>query len=60
MPVGTDKSKGAVIRTSKFILVYDKLPEHEQYQYRKTTKGGRGQLMSGNPPLPGPCATQAV
>lgn len=28
VPVGTDQSKGAVIRTSKFILVYDKLPEH--------------------------------
>lgn len=28
-PAGTDKDKGAVIRTSKFILVYDKLPEHE-------------------------------
>ena len=29
VPVGTDQSKGAVTRTSKFILVYDKLPEHE-------------------------------
>lgn len=29
VPVGTDQSKGAVIRTSKSILVYDKLPEHE-------------------------------
>lgn len=29
VPIGTDKSKGAVIRTSKFILVYDRLPEHE-------------------------------
>jgi hypothetical protein len=29
VPTGTDKSKGAVIRTSKFILLYDKLPEHE-------------------------------
>jgi hypothetical protein len=27
VPPGTDKSKGAVIRTSKFILVYDKVPE---------------------------------
>lgn len=27
VPAGTDKSKGAVIRTSKFILIYDKLPE---------------------------------
>lgn len=29
VPAGTDKTKGAVVRTSKFILVYDKLPEHE-------------------------------
>jgi hypothetical protein len=29
VPTGTDKSKGAVIRTSKFILLYDKLAEHE-------------------------------
>jgi hypothetical protein len=29
VPTSTDKSKGAVIRTSKFILVYEKLAEHE-------------------------------
>lgn len=29
VPVGTDKSKGAVIKTSKFILVYDKVPEQK-------------------------------
>lgn len=29
VPDGTDQSKGAVTRTSKFILVHDKLPEHE-------------------------------
>lgn len=28
VPTGTDQRKGAVIRQSKFILVYDKLPEH--------------------------------
>ena len=29
VPIDPDKSKGAVIRASKFILVYDKLPEHQ-------------------------------
>lgn len=29
VPTGTDKSKGAVIRTSKLILVYDKLLEND-------------------------------
>ena len=28
-PISTDKSKGAVIRQSKFILLYDKLSEHD-------------------------------
>lgn len=28
-PAGTEKSKGAVIKTSKFILVYDKAPEQK-------------------------------
>lgn len=31
-PAGTDKSKGAVVKTSKFVLVYDKVPEQKPEQ----------------------------